>query len=179
MLNYSMRNFVVVGVAVAFGCGGRAAVSTSEPGAGSGGAPAASIGGDSSARASGRGEPGGSGGTQPSAGAPTGPVGGGPSEPTCDELYSRADEYLAAARSCDAPSNDLQCTGVVVGPCGCMVPVQKSDSYLTQLYLGAQQAIRGRMCQRDCPSVGCPIETSSQCGAPSGPYRVSQCEFRP
>jgi hypothetical protein len=134
-------------------------------GSNAGGAPAE--GGSSAGGASAGSAQGGSGGTA-LGGSSAGGSGPGTGEPTCKELYVRAEKELAAAQACNVAVDSKQCTGKVKTTCGCEVPVQRGDSPETNTYEDTLKQIDKKNCNQPCPAVACAPVNFAQCRAPMG-----------
>jgi hypothetical protein len=144
--------------------GGSGGGSSGMPGAGTGGL-AGTGGGELGGMGAGgsAGQPGGMGGSAGAIGTGgrggRGGRGGGGRGGTgdCDALLTAANEALTQAQVCNLTLDSIQCHDVVTSPCGCSVPVAKSESAETHAYLDALDALG------DCP-VAC---TDVQCAPPA------------
>lgn len=139
--------------------GSSAAGSPADAGAPNGGSPGS--GGTSNVAGSG-------GSVAGSTSTAGGGSGGGSSEPTCQELFARAEKELAAAQTCNVAADAKQCTGKVESTCGCQVPVQRGDSPESKTYEDTLKQIDKQNCHQVCPALACVPVNFAQCKGNGG-----------
>jgi len=93
---------------------------------------------------------------------------GGGSNSICNELLEQASTQLEAARVCYVAADAPQCTSKVTSPCGCQVPVRRSDSTETKAYLKTLKLLEDQDCAVACAAIACPSVSDARCKASDG-----------
>lgn len=135
--------------------GSSAAGSSGAAQAGAGNGAGASVGGSANGGASN----GGSAGSQPNAGS------AGSDDETCQTLFAKANQQLAAAQVCNLAADAMQCTGTVKNLCKCEVPVNREESAESKAYQATLAQLDNKKCSQVCAAIACFPATHATCRA--------------
>jgi hypothetical protein len=167
---------VIAGTSNSGGQAGGSSASGSSPGGATsgGGESRAGAGGSGAAAGRGAGMAGSAqGGSAQGGSAQGGSAQGGSAQAgstqqsTCSELLKLANQQLEAARECNLDVDALQCTGKVTNPCGCQVPVHRTDSAESKAYLKTLNQLEDKDCAIACTAVACTSVNNAQCRSSS------------
>jgi hypothetical protein len=93
---------------------------------------------------------------------------------SCSELLKLANQQLEAARACNVAADAMQCTGSVMTPCNCEVPVGKDTTTETKDYLATLKRLKDKDCTQVCTALACIAPNNAQCKA-SGSSIMGTC----